>query len=98
MQFYEKVGNSKYILKIKLKPNSKKVRIINSHEFLIVLVRSKATQNKANIELINLLKKKLKLSSNDIKIISGLKSSNKIVQIEFKEKMEGHIFEDRLLN
>ncbi|MFX1325209.1 MAG: DUF167 domain-containing protein [Promethearchaeota archaeon] len=97
MQFYEKLSNSKYLLRIRVKPNSKSVRIINNHEFITVLVRSKAIQNKANIELINLLKHKLKLTSNNIKIISGLKSSNKIVQIEFNENMESNVFEDRLL-
>ncbi|MHA2391490.1 MAG: DUF167 domain-containing protein [Promethearchaeota archaeon] len=98
MSFYEKVSNYKYLLNVKLKPNSKKVRIIESDDFLIIQVRSKAIQNKANIELINLLKKKLKIPSSEIKILSGLKSPNKIVQIKFKEEIEGQLFIEILLN
>jgi len=83
MKFLEKVRDFSYVVHIKVKPNSKQQAIIDNEEFLTILVRSKAIQNKANIELINLMKKKLEISSNQIQIISGLKSSNKIIQINF---------------
>jgi len=71
-----------------VKPNSKKQDVINNGEFLTILVRSKAIQNKANKELINLIKRRLKISSNQIQIISGLKGSNKLIQINFLEDIE----------
>ena len=98
MKFLEKVRDFSYVVHIKVKPNSKKQAIINNEEFLTILVRSKAMQNKANIELINLIKKKLEISSNQVQIISGLKSSNKIIQIKFLEHVEAREIYDKLLS
>ena len=97
MKFLEKVRDFSYVVHVKVKPNSKKQAIIDNEEFLTILVRSKAIQNKANIELINLIKKKLEISSNQIQIISGLKSSNKIIQINFLEHIETQEIYDKLL-
>ncbi len=98
MKFLEKVRDFSYVVHIKVKPNSKKQAIIDNEEFLTILVRSKAMQNKANIELINLIKKKLEISSNQVQIISGLKSSNKIIQIKFLEHVEAREIYDKLLS
>ena len=81
----------------KVKPNSKKQDVINNGEFLTILVRSKAIQNKANKELVDLLKRKLKISSNQIQIISGLKSSNKLIQINFLDDVEEREIYNKLL-
>jgi len=97
MKFLEKVRDFSYVVHVKVKPNSKKQAIIDNEEFLTILVRSKAMQNKANIELINLIKKRLEISSNQIQIISGLKSSNKIIQINFLEHIETQEIYDKLL-
>ena len=77
MKFLEKVRDMLYVVHVKIKPNSKKQDIINNGEFLTILVRAKAIQNKANKELIKMIKKKLKISSNQIPFISGLKGSHK---------------------
>ncbi len=98
MKFLEKVRDFSYVVHIKVKPNSKKQAIIDNEEFLTILVRSKVMQNKANIELINLIKKKLEISSNQVQIISGLKSSNKIIQIKFLEHVEAREIYDKLLS
>ncbi len=98
MKFLEKGRDFSYIVHVKVKPNSKKQAFIDSEEFLTILVRSKAMQNKANIELINLIKKKLEISSNQVQIISGLKSSNKIIQIKFLEHVEAREIYDKLLS
>ena len=68
------------ILKIKVKPNSKEQKIIkiNENEYKISL-KEKAEDNKANIELIKLLKKYF---GKNIKIIKGLKSRNKIIEVK----------------
>lgn len=98
MKFLEKLRDFSYVVHVKVKPNSKKQAIIDNEEFLTILVRSKAMQNKANIELINLIKKKLEISSNQVQIISGLKSSNKIIQIKFLEHVEAREIYDKLLS
>ena len=71
------------IINIKVKPNSKKQEIvkIDNSKYLISL-KEKPENNKANIELIKLLKKYFKVDSNDIKIIKGLRSKNKLVEIK----------------
>jgi uncharacterized protein len=70
------------ILKIKVKPGSGKQEItkISNDEYLVSL-KQRAEDNKANIELIKLLKKYLKVEVGDINIIKGLKSKNKIIEI-----------------
>ncbi len=98
MKFLEKVRDFSYVVHVKVKPNSKKQAIIDNEEFLTILVKSKAMQNKANIELINLIKKRLEISSIQIQIISGLKSSNKIIQINFLEHVEAQEIYDKLLS
>ena len=66
-------------IKIKLHPNSSKEEIkkINENNFE-VWVKEKPIDNKANIELIKILKKYFK---RNIKIKSGLTSRNKIIEV-----------------
>lgn len=71
------------ILKIKVKPNSRKQELvkISEAEYVISLKKS-AEDNKANIELLKLLKKYFEVRVGDIKIIKGIKSRSKIVGIK----------------
>ena len=55
-------------------------------------------KNKANKELINLLKTKLEVASNQIKIVSGLNSTNKVVQLNFPEKQKNQILINKLFD
>ncbi len=87
-KFLEKKSDSSYFLHINAKPNSNKQEIIDDGQYLTILLRSKAIQNRANKELINFLRKKLKISSNQVKFVSGLKNSNKIIEISFNEDIE----------
>ena len=64
-------------IKVKVKPGSKKQEIIKDKVWRIKL-KEKAEKNKANIELINLLKKRF----NKVKIVNGLKSREKILEVE----------------
>ena len=70
------------ILKIKVKPNSGKQEIenIDDKNYKISL-KSKLEDNKANIELLKLLKKHFRVGAEDIKIIKGIKCRNKIIEI-----------------
>ncbi|TFG27822.1 MAG: DUF167 domain-containing protein [Promethearchaeota archaeon] len=86
MRFIEQRSETSFLLHLNIKPNSKKVDIVENDQHLIVSLISKPVKNKANKELINILRKKLHISSTQIKILAGLKSTTKIIQIDFLEK------------
>ena len=88
MKFLKKYSDSTFVIKTNVKANSKTQKIINNNEFLTMFLRSKPIKNKANKELINLLRKKLNISSNQIQIISGVKSTIKLVKITFFRNIE----------
>ena len=75
------------IIKVKVKPASKKQEIIKTDEGYVVSVKGKAEKNKANIELLKALNKHF---GKDVRIIKGFKSKNKIVEVV--EKNEGILF------
>lgn len=68
------------IIKVKVKPNSNAQEIIKTgeNEYKISL-KEKAEDNKANIKLLKLLKRYF---GKEAKIVKGLKSKNKIVEIK----------------
>ena len=72
------------IIRVRVKPNSKKQEIKKINNNYIINLKSKPENNKANIELIKLLSKELKLPSKNIKIIKGMKSKDKIVEVKYK--------------
>ena len=88
MKFLKKQSDFEFLLKVNVKTNAKIQKITKSNDFLTISLNSKPLHNKANKELINLLKKKLKISSNQIQIISGSKSKEKLIKISFLEKIE----------
>ena len=67
------------IIKIKVKPHSGKQNIekLNKEEYLINL-KSEPVGNKANLELLRLLKKKFR---KRIRIVKGKTSRNKIIEL-----------------
>jgi uncharacterized protein YggU (UPF0235/DUF167 family) len=97
-KFLEKKSTTTYNLHIFAKPNSKLQKIISDEEKLIISLRSKPIQNKANKELIGLLKKKLKIPTNQIELVSGLKGTKKIVKLSFLEEIDEESIIKRLLN
>jgi len=70
------------ILKIKAKPNSGKQEISEKEGVFHVCLKENAEDNKANIELINLLARHFNKPAGSIKIIRGKASRNKIVEIK----------------
>lgn len=101
MGFLERVSKSTFVLHTQIKPNSKnskKPQILDKVDFLLIFLHSKPIRNKANNELINLLKKKLRLSSNQIKIVSGLKNSRKIIKLTYTESVNEKDIIKKLLN
>ena len=67
----------KFIL-VKVKPNSPQSRIVENGNDITVYVKSKAENNKANIEVIRLFSKIYK----SVKIFKGLKSKKKLLRCE----------------
>jgi len=86
MNSIEELNNKEFILNIRAKPDSKKQAILKFTEndnSIPIMLKSKAIKNKANKELIKMLQKKLKLNSNQIEIISGVKSQTKRIKLSF---------------
>ncbi|MHA2048809.1 MAG: DUF167 domain-containing protein [Promethearchaeota archaeon] len=79
-----------FLLYVKIKPNARIQKCSSDGDSLTISIRSKPIQNKANKELINLLKKKLEISANQITILSGKKNPKKILQLQFIERRETH--------
>ena len=88
MKFLEQRLNNNFILRLNVKTNSRSQKIINNGDVLTIFLKSKPVQNKANKELIALIGKKLNLSSNQIQIISGSKSKDKLIKITFLRNIE----------
>ena len=71
-------------LRVIVKPNSKEKQLIaeiNSESILINLT-GPAKEGKANIELVKRLSKILKISTSEIKLVSGHKAREKILLID----------------
>jgi len=69
------------IINIKVKPSSKENAVEKIPEGLVVKVKEKPENNKANIAVINILSKYFGISSSQIKIKRGLASRNKVIEI-----------------
>jgi len=90
MDFLEIKANSVYLLRVKVKTNAKKQEILSysdTDSWLSIKLKSKPVKNKANKELINLIKKKLDITSDQIHIISGMKKTSKTVEIKFSKNI-----------
>jgi len=69
------------IIKVRVKPNSKKQEIVNKGRDYIVFLKSPPENNKANTELIKLLAGYFDKHFSQIKIKSGNRSRYKLVEI-----------------
>jgi uncharacterized protein YggU (UPF0235/DUF167 family) len=83
MKFLEKKSDFSYILKLYVKTNCKTQKVINNGDFLTIYLKSKPIQNKANKELIRLIKSRLNIPSIQVQIISGSKSHDKLINLHF---------------
>ena len=66
------------IIKIKVKPNSGKQEILNDNGNYIAYLKSAPENNKANLELLKLLKKHF---NKPARIKTGLTSKNKVIEV-----------------
>ncbi len=65
-------------LKVVVKPNANKTEVIIIGDVVKIAVKAIPDKNKANIELVKFLSKLLK---KKVRIISGLKSREKVLEI-----------------
>ena len=66
------------LLEVRAKPNSNQTRLYKKEEKIVLELQSTPEDNKANIEAIKYLKK---LFGCETRLVSGLKSKNKIFLI-----------------
>lgn len=91
MDFLENKAHDVYLLRIKVKTNSFNQEILpytETDSWLTIKLKSKPVKNRANKELINLIKKRIDSSSAQIHIISGLKKTHKTLEIKFLDNIE----------
>jgi len=67
------------IIEVKVSPGRKKEEIEKFGEVYKVSLKEKAEDNKANLALLKLLKKHFK---GEVRIVKGLKSRKKIVEVK----------------
>ena len=68
-------------LKIKVIPNAKKNQIVEDKEILKVYVKARPVNGKANQAVVETLGKFFKVKKSRVKIIAGVKSREKIIEI-----------------
>ncbi|MFX1449701.1 MAG: DUF167 domain-containing protein [Promethearchaeota archaeon] len=77
-------SKSEKIIEVQVKPNSKQQKIQKlSDKLYEIWVKSKPERGKANKELIKLLADYFGMHQNQIEIVQGLKSRNKMIKISF---------------
>ena len=92
MGFLEIKAKNVYLLRVNVKTNSNKQEILPCSEtdsWLPIKLKSKPVKNKANKELINLIKKRINITSDQVHIISGLMKTNKTLEIKFIDNIGG---------
>jgi len=69
-------------IKVIVKPNAKKPKIVEENDCLHVWVDAPARKNKANKRLIELLSRYYGISKNNVKIVRGITSTVKLIEIK----------------
>lgn len=72
-------------IEIRVKPGQPEFKITCACDKVDVELRSKPDKNQANIELVKMFTKILK---KPVKVVSGKKSKNKVLKIEYMTKEE----------
>lgn len=70
---------------IKVKPNSKAEGIVQEGDIFMVRVREPPREGKANQAVIKLLAQHFGVPRSQIRILSGLRSKNKIIELITKD-------------
>jgi len=66
---------------VKVVPNSKTVEVLTNEEVLVVKVKEPPKEGKANKAVVKVLARHFRVSQNSVRIESGLKGKNKLIEI-----------------
>jgi uncharacterized protein (TIGR00251 family) len=67
---------------VKVKPNSRTDEVSREGDTLIIRTREPAREGKANSAVIRLAAEFFKVSRSSVRIVSGLSSRNKVIEID----------------
>ncbi|MCK5589613.1 MAG: DUF167 domain-containing protein [Dehalococcoidales bacterium] len=68
-------------IQVKVKPGSKNEEVTQKGDTLIVTIKEPPKEGRANRQVIKLLAKHFKVPQNQVKLISGFKQRDKVVEI-----------------
>jgi len=68
-------------IRVKVKPSSKAEGLGREGDCFIVKVKEPATDGKANQAVIKLLAEHFSVSKSQVRILSGFKSRNKVIEV-----------------
>jgi hypothetical protein len=68
-------------IQVKVKPNSKTEQVSQEGDSFVVKVKEPPKEGKANEAVIKLLAEHFGVSQNQVRISSGFKSKNKVIEI-----------------
>ncbi len=69
-------------IQVKVKPNSKSEEVSQEEGSFVVKVKEPPMEGKANQAVIKLLARHFDVPQNQVRIVSGFKSRNKVIEIE----------------
>ncbi len=68
-------------IQVKVKPGSKNEEVTQKGDTLIVTTKEPPKEGRANRQVIKLLAKHFKVPQNQVKLVSGFKKRDKVVEI-----------------
>jgi len=68
-------------IQVKVKPGSKNEEVTQKGDTLIVTTKEPPKEGRANRQVIKLLAKHFKVPQNQVKLISGFKKRDKVIEI-----------------
>jgi uncharacterized protein (TIGR00251 family) len=68
-------------IQVKVKPNSRTEEISKEGDSFIVRVKDPPREGKANLAVVKLLAEHFGVSESKVRILSGLRSRNKVIEV-----------------
>lgn len=68
-------------IQVKVKPGSKNEEVTQKGDTLVVTTKEPPKEGRANRQVIKLLAKHFKVPQNQVKLVSGFKKRDKVVEI-----------------
>jgi uncharacterized protein YggU (UPF0235/DUF167 family) len=68
-------------INVRIKPNARRSKVEKTEQGYVVYVNAPPIENRANIALVESLSEHFDIPKSRIRIVAGLKSKNKVVEI-----------------